>query len=72
MIEMSLEPLLNENYTKDKLGPYYMSFHSKANYNGHYDADGIPMLDYYGSIGIQYNPIAIETSLKKMIKEFTK
>mgnify|MGYP002827712222 FL=1 len=36
-----------------------MLFHSKANYNGHYDADGIPMLDYHGSIGIQYNPIAI-------------
>ena len=36
-----------------------MSFHSKADYKGHYDHNGIPQLNYQGSIGIQYNPIAI-------------
>jgi len=25
----------------------------------HYDGAGIPMLDYHGTIGLQYNPIAI-------------
>ena len=24
-----------------------------------HDADGIPLLDYHGNIGLQYNPIAI-------------
>ena len=36
-----------------------MEFASKADYAGHYDASGIPMLDYRGHIGLQYNPIAI-------------
>ncbi len=42
-----------------QLGPYYMSFREKADYAGAYDAAGIPMLDYRGAIGLQYNPIAI-------------
>ncbi|MGC2245207.1 MAG: hypothetical protein WA609_01270, partial [Terriglobales bacterium] len=41
------------------LGPYYMSFREKADYSGPHDANGIPMLDYRGAIGLQYNPIAI-------------
>jgi heparosan-N-sulfate-glucuronate 5-epimerase len=41
------------------LPPYYMSFREKADYAGAYDAAGIPMLDYRGAIGLQYNPIAI-------------
>ena len=36
-----------------------MLFESKANYNGHYDNNGIPLLNYHGDIGLQYNPIAI-------------
>ncbi len=52
-------PTINKNYNKKALGPYYMSFHSKANYNGFFDKDGIPMLNYHGSIGLQYNPISI-------------
>ncbi len=36
-----------------------MEFFEKADYCGHYDALGVPMLDYHGSIGLQYNPIAI-------------
>ncbi len=43
----------------DQLGEYYMTFSEKAGYAGHCDADGIPMLDYRGQIGLQYNPIAI-------------
>lgn len=36
-----------------------MSFAEKADYKGAYDAAGIPLLDYRGKIGPQYNPIAI-------------
>ncbi len=36
-----------------------MLFAEKADYSGHYDSAGIPMLDYRGKIGLQYNPIAI-------------
>jgi hypothetical protein len=36
-----------------------MSFRGKADYAGAHDANGIPMLDYRGAIGRQYNPIAI-------------
>jgi len=42
-----------------QLGEYYMLFSEKADYAGQYDAHGIPMLDYRGAIGLQYNPIAI-------------
>jgi hypothetical protein len=42
-----------------ELGPYYMSFREKADYSGAHDANAIPMLDYRGAIGVQYNPIAI-------------
>ena len=42
-----------------ELGPYYMLFREKADYAGAYDAAGVPMLDYRGAIGLQYNPIAI-------------
>ena len=38
---------------------YYMKFHYKANYNECFDEKGIPLLNYHGNIGIQYNPIAI-------------
>ncbi len=36
-----------------------MPFVEKADYQGTYDPDGIPQLDYHGRIGLQYNPIAI-------------
>ena len=52
-------PLVNENFKVGKIGEYYMPFIYKANYNGHYDNKGIPMLDYHGKVGLQYNPIAI-------------
>jgi heparosan-N-sulfate-glucuronate 5-epimerase len=38
---------------------YYMRFSGKAAYKGPFDATGIPLLDYQGDIGRQYNPIAI-------------
>ncbi len=40
-------------------GRYYMAFAEKAAYAGPFDAGGIPLLDYRGRIGPQYNPIAI-------------
>jgi len=36
-----------------------MPFIAKADYPGFYDDKGIPMLDYHGTVGLQYNPIAI-------------
>lgn len=38
---------------------YFMRFAGKASYKGPFDAAGIPLLDYQGDIGRQYNPIAI-------------
>ena len=52
-------PIKNEKMKTDELGQYYMLFHYKAEYNSYYDANGIPMLNYKGYIGLQYNPIAI-------------
>ena len=53
------KPEENPNASVHQLGEYYMSFTQKADYKGHYDSTGIPMLDYRGKIGLQYNPIAI-------------
>jgi heparosan-N-sulfate-glucuronate 5-epimerase len=50
---------LNHNASTHSLGEYYMTFAEKANYAGPCDAAGIPMLNYHGTIGTQYNPIAI-------------
>ncbi len=52
-------PKINAQATHTQFGPYYMSFREKADYAGPHDANGIPMLDYRGSVGLQYNPIAI-------------
>jgi hypothetical protein len=52
-------PEINPNASRGELGEYYMPFTAKADYPGHCDSDGIPMLDYHGRIGLQYNPIAI-------------
>lgn len=53
------QPQENSGAPVDQLGEYYMPFVEKAGYAGAYDADGIPLLDYHGTIGLQYNPIAI-------------
>jgi len=52
-------PTENPNAVPTELGEYYMPFTDKADYQGAYDAQGIPQLDYHGHIGLQYNPIAI-------------
>jgi len=52
-------PEANENLQPGELGEYYMPFTAKAEYRGKYDSAGIPLLDYHGKIGLQYNPIAI-------------
>jgi heparosan-N-sulfate-glucuronate 5-epimerase len=52
-------PEENPNARPGELGEYYMVFAGKADYSGAYDAAGIPLLDYHGSIGLQHNPIAI-------------
>ena len=51
-------PAIN-TFDPARLGPYYMTFAQKADYGGTYDRAGIPVLDYLGAIGPQYNPIAI-------------
>ena len=53
------EPQINEQFQPDTLGQYYMPFLAKADYPGHFDDQSIPMLDYHGAVGLQYNPIAI-------------
>jgi len=52
-------PEANPRASRERLAEYYMLFRQKADYAGHHDAAGIPMLDYRGRIGLQYNPIAI-------------
>ena len=52
-------PAENPNAVPGELGDYYMLFAEKAHYAGPYDSAGIPLLDYRGKIGLQYNPIAI-------------
>ena len=49
---------LNTRATSNALGEYYMNFDEKARY-ALTDSHGIPMLNYRGLIGLQYNPIAI-------------
>ncbi|MBM4229263.1 MAG: hypothetical protein FJ184_00770 [Gammaproteobacteria bacterium] len=38
---------------------YYIDFTSKLAYRGPHDADGLPMLNYFGVVGTRYNPVAI-------------
>lgn len=52
-------PEVNERCQPKELGEYYMAFAAKADYPGAYDDAGIPLLDYHGALGLQYNPIAI-------------
>ena len=52
-------PEINPHASINEIGEYYMPFLEKADYRGPYDAHGIPVLDYHGRIGRQYNPIAV-------------
>lgn len=47
------------NFSETGISEYYMFFYQKANYIGPFDNGGIPLLNYHGKIGNQYNPIAI-------------
>ena len=52
------EPRVNQaSFADDR--QYFMRFQRKAAYHGPFDQDGVPLLDYQGDIGLQYNPIAI-------------
>jgi len=42
-----------------QLGGYYLDYTLKTKYPGPFDEKGVPMLNYFGDIGIQYNPDAI-------------
>ena len=52
-------PEINPRAEGARLGEYYMLFREKSDYAGHHDSSAIPMLDYRGAIGLQYNPIAV-------------
>jgi heparosan-N-sulfate-glucuronate 5-epimerase len=52
-------PQVHSRSVAASLGPYYMTFATKANYDGVNDGSGIPLLDYRGDLGPKYNPIAI-------------
>lgn len=47
------------HYDYATLDDYYIDLRAKKSYRGPYDAAGIPMLDYFGVIGKQYNPCAV-------------
>jgi hypothetical protein len=51
-------PEVNEARRRDTR-QYFMRFSGKAAYKGPFDEGGVPLLDYRGRIGRQYNPIAI-------------
>lgn len=53
------QPQVNSGASLGEIGEYYMPFAEKAGYAGPHDGDGIPLLNYRGNIGLQYNPIAI-------------
>lgn len=52
-------PEINDHFQTGELAEYYMPFTAKADYTGQFDSVGIPLLNYHGAIGLQYNPIAI-------------
>lgn len=53
------EPRIHDKLDTEHLGAYHMDFTQKAFYSLHLDSQGLPLLDYQGSIGKQYNPIAM-------------
>ena len=52
-------PQVNEEGVSGDASQYFMRFQGKAAYAGPFDETGVPLLDYGGDIGRQYNPIAI-------------
>ncbi|MBZ9572233.1 hypothetical protein KJA15_02810 [Patescibacteria group bacterium] len=52
-------PQVNEDTPIKEIDQYYMLFLYKANYPGPFDKNKVPLLNYRGLIGKQYNPVAI-------------
>src|SRR5436309_13425319 len=52
-------PEVNERALPGEIGEYYLLFRSKSGYAGPYDRAGVPLLNYHGALGLQYNPIAV-------------
>lgn len=52
-------PIRGVEYDYSTLDDYYIDFSAKPCYLGPYDERGIPLLDYLGDVGRQYNPCAI-------------
>lgn len=52
----SIKPVF---YDYKHLGNYYIDLTAKTKYKGPFDSNGVPVLDYFGYIGRQYNPCAI-------------
>jgi hypothetical protein len=52
-------PEINDRAFETGSRQFYMTFAGKARYAGPFDDSGVPLLDYRGRIGQQYNPIAI-------------
>ena len=50
---------INPSAQMHALGDYYMTFAEKVEYAGPRDDRGVPLLNYHGQIGLQYNPIAV-------------
>jgi hypothetical protein len=53
---------LNEARLKDPndlLKGYFLDFSLDAHYPGPFDSRGVPMIDYGGTVGVQYNPWAV-------------
>lgn len=46
-------------YEYRTLDDYYIDLTAKVDYRGPFDRHGVPLLDYFGSIGRQYNPCAV-------------
>jgi len=51
-------PIGAVTYDYSSLDYYYLDLSAKTAYKGPFDKEGIPMLDYRGNIGVQYNPCA--------------
>jgi hypothetical protein len=50
---------LGRYVSRDFVRGYYIDLSPKCDYGGPFDADGIPLLNYFGPTGMQYNPCAV-------------
>ncbi len=48
-----------DNYDLNSVRRYPMNFTAKTVFNNHCDDDGVIMLNYHGTLGLQYNPNAV-------------